>query len=815
MRLRCGKSVDSESETEHVQIEDQVGSNQNGPNEIKPLHLHQGKTSKNKPRRTKRFSPYKYPKKGANSNTRIRKTRNKNKFEVSVINDDESNYESNETSSKKSNKFEVSVINDDESNYESNETSSKKSNETSSKKSNETSSKKSNETSSKKSNETSSKKSNETSSKKSNKTSSKKSNDESDDESDEKSNDDSDEKSNDESDEKSNDESDEKSNDESDEKSDEKSNDESNDETMDEFIVQDEEIDIRSLMENSSILPLTNLIKSFTSSYDASRKVTKASDIVQDDDPHELFFSKSWFKNLSSKKKLEFFEAYRSFMREITQAPNIKDVLNLDITNNKIKTELADYIVQMNCTRDETFTPFSTHYQKLKEELIKKFSVVEQEQKKILEVYSREEEIKSVEEGKLFSDDELKEKILYSNFSDDIKKIIFKKYQRMKLLSYHDSDRDKIHNWLENVLSLPQRSSHSVLDGFLTCTPDEISKKFLNLRATLDKNIYGMSDAKDLIISIIANWYTNPNATSCSIGLVGPPGVGKTDLIRSTAMSFGMAFEQISLGGVRDSAFIEGHSSTYVGAQPGIIVKSLQKMKCNNGIIFLDEIDKLAETEHGMEVQYSLLRVVDFTQNKEFIDHFMPEIPVDLSKIFFIYSLNDKNSINKILLDRLHLIEIDGYTKDEKVKIVRNHSLPKICKNIGLVYENSSMNESMNSAENENMSNGGSLNQFENSPPINTLSPYKIIISDDLINYIINCVDCDKLNENTGMREINNSFEYILRKLNYYELTQQQININTNINVRVKYPFILTNEMVDFLFMHKKMNSKDKYNMYS
>jgi len=171
--------------------------------------------------------------------------------------------------------------------------------------------------------------------------------------------------------------------------------------------------------------------------------------------------------------------------------------------------------------------------------------------------------------------------------------------------------------------------------------------------------------------------FINPSKSDTSIALVGPPGVGKTRIITILANLLNYPYEHISMGGVNDSSFLAGHSYTYEGAKPGKIVDSLIKMKCANGIIFFDEIDKIADTSNGKEVSNQLLHITDFTQNDHFCDKYLPEIQIDLSKIWFIFSLNNIADIDPILSNRFNFIYVDGYDFNQKIEIAKKHLLPK------------------------------------------------------------------------------------------------------------------------------------------
>ena len=224
-------------------------------------------------------------------------------------------------------------------------------------------------------------------------------------------------------------------------------------------------------------------------------------------------------------------------------------------------------------------------------------------------------------------------------------------------------EQEVIRNYIETIQSLPwEESTQSEIDI-------ERAKK------QLDDDHYGLSEVKERILEYLAVLKLSGNLKAPIICLAGPPGVGKTSIASSLAAATGRKFVRHSLGGVRDEAEIRGHRRTYLAAMPGKIIQSLQRVKVNNPLFLLDEIDKLGADYKG-DPSSALLEVLDPEQNKTFTDHFL-DLEFDLSNVLFVATANDKNKIPVALKDRMEVIDIDGYTAFEKKNIAKKHLIPK------------------------------------------------------------------------------------------------------------------------------------------
>jgi len=291
------------------------------------------------------------------------------------------------------------------------------------------------------------------------------------------------------------------------------------------------------------------------------------------------------------------------------------------------------------------------------------------------------------------ADDCLKRKIFALDCEETTRNIIYEKYLRLLKMDSSDSNYGNALEWLERAVSLPYRRAVQPRFNFSVGTNEDVNRSFAEFYQILDTNLYGLKRVKQEICQIANERAVNPHGAKAILALKSSPGQGKTKIAKVTADALGVPFERISCGGMTDPTIIKGSKRDWIGSAPSIILQILERAKYCNGIILIDEMDKLGKSGGGggdsnsRMVQYAFLHILDYTQNNDFRDSFLSEYGHDLSKIWFWIAVNDDTWLDPTLRDRLYIVNIPAYTYTEKLEITQKYVLPETLKNSSLTSE--------------------------------------------------------------------------------------------------------------------------------
>ncbi len=363
-------------------------------------------------------------------------------------------------------------------------------------------------------------------------------------------------------------------------------------------------------------------------------------------------------------------------------------------------------------------------------------------------------------EKKLCKNDELyqlKNSILELDCTMNAREYLYRKYQILENSELKDEEYFKIKIVLKEALQLP-------FQRYLQTSHDTKALTVLeNIRKIFDQELFGMDNVKEQLLLFFHERMCNPTGKGCCLGLVGPAGVGKTTIAHCLAKVLGLPFEQIALGGVSMGESIKGHDSTYIGSRPGQIARAMMKLRYRNGILFFDEFDKI---DGNPDIVNSMLHITDFSQNHQFRDNFFgSDLDIDLSSLWFVCSMNEKCK-NPILADRIFFVHVDGYSFQEKQKILKDYILPKLLKDFKQEPEN-------------------------------------LIWEKEMISYFIQKSEDE---DNQGIRNIQAKMRCFLSKLFFLATTENKVKVSFSLNNSspVTFPFTVTKESIDILLKEKK-----------
>ena len=364
--------------------------------------------------------------------------------------------------------------------------------------------------------------------------------------------------------------------------------------------------------------------------------------------------------------------------------------------------------------------------------------------------------------------------LLQLNIPLKVKILVLQKLNTLQSLSTDANEYQKQKNWMNTFLRIPFSIYHhlpiQIQDGKEKC-----HNYMIEAKKTLDNCVYGHNNVKLQILQLIGQWIVNPTAIGNAIAIQGPPGSGKTSLVRDgISKILGREFAFIALGGGGDSSYLEGHSYTYEGSTWGRIIQILIETKCMNPVIYFDELDKVSDSSRGQEIIGILTHLTDTSQNDAFHDKYFSGIDFDLSKCLFIFSYNDASKINNILKDRMYHIQTNEYTIKDKIIIANKYLIPRILLQI-------------------------------------KFSITDVIISSTTMEYIINHTDTEQ-----GVRNLKRCLETIYTKLNLFRLLDKDIiTLSDEFNFDIIFPFHLTNKMVDIFLKSNKAHTERYLTMYN
>ena len=362
-------------------------------------------------------------------------------------------------------------------------------------------------------------------------------------------------------------------------------------------------------------------------------------------------------------------------------------------------------------------------------------------------------------------------RLLQMKLAPETMALVMSRYNALNTMDPSSGEYYKLRAWMEKIVNMPlgiyKEMPVRIEDGAEACAP------FMDkARRFLDDAIYGQDEAKLQIQQFIASKIANPSASGLSLLLIGPPGIGKTSLIKGgIAKALNWPFQFISLGGDSDATTYTGHQFVYEGSHCGKIANCLAQAKSMSMVLMFDELDKVSTTAKGEEIQNLLVHLTDPVQNMEFEDKYLSGIPLDLSRTMFVFSANDISKIDRILLDRMVVVQLQGYEKKDKLEIAEKYLLPEALREVNLAE--------------------------------------KVAWSREVLQHILE----NYASEETGVRELKRCIGQIAQRINMlrmFNVKELPFHIPG-----FQLPFVLRKEHVDLFLKKKEMKEKVPFGMYA
>jgi len=366
-----------------------------------------------------------------------------------------------------------------------------------------------------------------------------------------------------------------------------------------------------------------------------------------------------------------------------------------------------------------------------------------------------------------------------TDLSTNSKAFLMNRLTSFQQMESTDNEYHKLNAWFSNFQKLPLDEYTKFPISKVSNSPKEIYNFLAESRKTMNDAVYGHEHVKDEIIQLISGWISNEAGTGQVLALQGPPGNGKTTLVKNgLSKVLGRSFSLIALGGAKDSAFLQGHDYTFEGSKPGRIIEVVRDSGCMNPVIFFDEVDKLSDSPAGKEISNVLCHLLDPVQNSTFQDRYFSGLDIDLSKAVFVMSFNNPDKVDPILKDRMRVIKMKGFKTGDKIKIAQDYLLPEI------------------------------FEEFK-------FKPKDLKLSETVIKHIV-----EKYTNEQGVRDLRRNLSTIIARLNVLKLVGKRSEsklkkiVKYTLPTKTKFPLVLSVEHADALLKQNLKSNVGVPSMY-